>query len=84
MKNLDAAEKSALKAEHLDMQTHFPQLHLLLADLFTRKSEYGMAISQLETYLEMLPQGKGSERARQQLAELQTLNGSAAITEKPQ
>jgi len=83
MKKMEAAEKSALKAEHLDMQTHFPQLHLLLADLFVRKSEYGMAISQLETYLEMLPQGKGAEHARQQLAEIQKLSGPAATSQTP-
>jgi hypothetical protein len=71
------AERSGLQAEHLDLRTHFPQLHLLLAEIFAGKSQYGMAIAQMETYLALLPQAQDADHVREQLAQLQKLNGSS-------
>jgi tetratricopeptide (TPR) repeat protein len=36
LNKIEDAEKSGLKAEHLDLRTRFPQLHLLLAEIFDR------------------------------------------------
>jgi hypothetical protein len=77
------AEKSALKAEHLDLRTHFPQLHLLLAEIFARKGDYAVAIAQIETYLALAPHAEGADQAREQLAKLEKLNGSVPTSEKP-
>jgi tetratricopeptide (TPR) repeat protein len=74
---IDDAERSALQSEHLDLRTHFPQLHLLLAEIFAGKSQYGMAIAQMETYLELAPQAQDADHVREQLAQLQKLNGSS-------
>lgn len=76
LKKMEDAERSALKAEHLDLLTHFPQVHLLLAELFARKSDYGVAIAQIETYLALAPYAQGADQARERLAELQKLNGA--------
>jgi tetratricopeptide (TPR) repeat protein len=70
------AERSGLQAEHLDLRTHFPQLHLLLAEIFAAKSQYGMAIAQMETYLALVPQAQDADHVREQLAQLQKLNDS--------
>ena len=83
LNNFDDAEKSGLKAEHLDLQTHFPQLHLLLAEIFARKNNYALAIAQIQTYLALAPHGKDADQAREQLAELEKLNGSVSTREKP-
>jgi hypothetical protein len=80
---IEAAERSALKAEHLDLRTHFPQLHLLLAEIFTRKSNYATAISEIQTYLELAPQAKNADQVREQLAKLEKLNASVSTSEKP-
>jgi hypothetical protein len=77
------AERSGLKAEHLDLLTRFPQLHLLMAELFARKNDYALAIGEVQTYLALVPHAKDEYQAREQLAKFEKLNGSAPTTEKP-
>jgi hypothetical protein len=77
------AEKSGIKAEHLDLRTHFPQLHLLLAEIFARKNDYPRAIEELQSYLALLPHAKDADQQREQLAKLEKLNGSESTPEKP-
>jgi hypothetical protein len=76
------AESSALKAEHL-LLSRFPQLHLLLAEIHARKNNYPAAISELQTYLELAPYAEDADQAREQLAQLEKLNGSVSTSEKP-
>jgi thioredoxin-like negative regulator of GroEL len=76
------AEKSALKAEHVDLLTRFPQLHLLLAEIFARRSNYAGAMDELRTYLELVPNANDTDRVREQLAAYQKANASAAVNEK--
>jgi tetratricopeptide (TPR) repeat protein len=83
LNKIEDAEKSGLKAEHLDLRTHFPQLHLLLAEIFSRKSNYALAIAQIQTYLALVPHAQDADQAREQLAKLEKLNGSASSSEKP-
>jgi len=83
LNRFDDAEKSGLKAEHLDLRTHFPQLHLLLAEIFARKNNYALAIAQIQTYLALAPHAKDADQAREQLAELEKLNDSVSTSEKP-
>jgi tetratricopeptide (TPR) repeat protein len=83
LNRIEDAEKSALKAEHLDLRTRFPQLHLLLAEIFTRKNNYATAISEIQTYLELAPHAKNADQVREQLAKLEKLNGSVSSSEKP-
>jgi tetratricopeptide (TPR) repeat protein len=83
LNKIEDAEKSGLKAEHLDLSTRFPQLHLLLAKIFARKNEYAMAISEMQTYLDLAPHAKHADQVEVQLAELKKLNGSASTSEKP-
>jgi tetratricopeptide (TPR) repeat protein len=80
LNNIEAAEKSALKAEH-DLRTHFPQVHLLLAEIYTGKKDYAGAISEIQTYLGLAPNGRDAEQAREELARLKKLNGSVSIKE---
>jgi outer membrane protein assembly factor BamD (BamD/ComL family) len=83
LNKIEDAEKSALKAEHLDLRPHFPQVHLLLAEIFARKNNYAMAIAEIQTYLALVPHAKAADQARAQLAEWEKLNGPAPTTEKP-
>ena len=80
---IDEAEKSVLKAERSDLLTHFPQLHVLLAEIFTRKKNYSGAVLELRSYLELVPHAKDADLVREHLAKLQELNRSASATEKP-
>lgn len=79
---LAEAEKSGLQAERLDLWPHYPQLRLLLAEIFEKKNNYAGAIDQLQLYLTIVPQGKNADMAREQLAKLEKLNVAAPISEK--
>jgi Tetratricopeptide repeat len=83
LNKIEDAEKSGLKAEHLDLRPRFPQLHLLLAEIYARKNNYALAIGEIQTYLELAPHAKEADQAREQLAKLEKLNGSVSTTEKP-
>jgi hypothetical protein len=83
LNKIEDAEKSGLKAEHLDLSTRFPQLHLLLAKIFARKHDYAMAILEMQTYLDLAPHAKRADQVRGQLAELNKRNGSVSPSEKP-
>jgi tetratricopeptide (TPR) repeat protein len=82
LNKVDAAEKSALKAEHVDLRTNFPQLHLLLAEIFAGKNDYASAIYEVQTYLELVPSSKDGGKLREQLAKWEKLNGSLPTAEK--
>jgi tetratricopeptide (TPR) repeat protein len=82
LNKVEDAEKSGLKAEHLDLRTHFPQVHLLLAEIFARKDNYTVAIAQIQTYLALAPHAKDADRARELLAKLDKVNGPGPNSEK--
>jgi len=83
LNKLEAAEKSALKAEHIALPAHFPQVHLLLGEIFARKNDHAAAISELNTYLEMAPHAPNADQVRAHLAKLQELTDSTKTNENP-
>jgi len=82
LNKMEEAEKSALKAEHLDLRTNFPQLHLLLAHIFARKNNYARAIEEIQTYLALAPFAKDADQQREQLAKLEKLNSPGSTGQK--
>jgi hypothetical protein len=82
LNKFEDAEKSGLKAEHLDLRPRFPQLHLLLAKLFAQKKNYATAILETKIYLELAPHAKNEDHVREWLAELEKLNGPTSSSEK--
>jgi tetratricopeptide (TPR) repeat protein len=76
LNRMEEAERSGRKAEHVDLRRNFPQLHLLLANLYARKKNYAMAISEMESYLELVPHSQDADLVRQQLARMEKLKGS--------
>ena len=83
LKKFKDAERSGLQAEHLDLRTHFPQLHLLLAEIFVRKNDYALAIAEIQTYLALTPHARDADQVREQLAKLEKLSGAVPTGEKP-
>jgi hypothetical protein len=82
LNKIEDAEKSGLKAELLDVRPRFPQLHLLLAEIFARKNYYAAAISETKIYLELAPHAKDADQVRERLAKLEKLNDPGASSEK--
>jgi tetratricopeptide (TPR) repeat protein len=70
----EEAEKSARKAEHMNLRTRFPQVHLLLADIFVQRKNYAGAISEMQTYLDLAPNAGDADQVREQLAKLEKLD----------
>ena len=83
LNNIEAAEKSALKAEHVDLLTRNPLLHLLLAEIFTQAKDYALARAELQTFLELYPHAREGDLVREQMAKLEKLSHSAPSIEKP-
>jgi len=74
---IEEAEKSAHKAEHCDLRTTVPQLHVLLAQISTQKKDYATAVSELQAYLDLVPHAKNGDQIREQLARLEELKSPA-------
>jgi lipoprotein NlpI len=83
LNKIEDAEKSGLIAERLDVRPSFPQLHLLLAEIFALKNNYATAISEIKIYLELAPHAKEADQARERLAKLEKLHGLVPRSEKP-
>jgi hypothetical protein len=81
LNRVDAAERSAIKAEHLDMRTRYPELHLVMAEILAQKSDYAGAISELQTYLQLVPHPRQLDQLQIRLAEWEKLSSSVS-TEK--
>jgi len=82
LNKIEDAENSGLKAERLDLRPRFPQLHLLLAEIFARKNNYATAIAETKIYLELAPHAKNADRVRERLAKLEELNTPVSSGEK--
>ena len=76
LNNIDEAQRNGLKAERLALRTHYPQLHLVMAEIFARKKNYASAIAEIHSYLDLVPADKDVSGVRQRLAELEKLNAS--------
>jgi tetratricopeptide (TPR) repeat protein len=83
LKKIEDAEKSGLKAERLDLRNRFPQLHLLLAEIFAQKNNYATAISEMQTYLRLAPNAKNADQVRERVTKFEKLNAAASTSEKP-
>jgi tetratricopeptide (TPR) repeat protein len=88
LKKFDDAEKTALRAVRLDVQNRIPQLHLLLAEIYSHKSDYANAVSEMQTYLKVAPNAKNADQVKEQIARYEKLqapplNAQPSATETP-
>jgi tetratricopeptide (TPR) repeat protein len=82
LNKMAAAEKSGLKAEqYMDVGTRYPQLHLVMAQILARRNNYSSAISELETYLQLVPHANNMDRVRAELAKMKQMKDSTATSE---
>lgn len=83
---LDEAEKSAKEAESEPHQG-YPQVHVLLAQLFLQKQDYSNAATQLRAYLKESPKGPFAADAKKNLDEIEkeaSAGHSGPSAEQPQ
>ena len=78
MQNFEAAEKSALAAEHLDTRHAFPKVNHILGMLFAMKKDYAGAAEYFKAYLKFAPTAEDAPKVRSQLAEVEKITAARA------
>jgi len=68
---VEEAEKSARKAANLDVRPRFPQIHLLLAEIYASKKDTPRAITEFQIYLDQAPHAPNAGQVRDRLLSLQ-------------
>jgi tetratricopeptide (TPR) repeat protein len=76
LRQIDAAEKSAVVGEKLDTAHQYPALERVLARILERKKDYAAAAAHLRGYLTLAPHAEDAARIKKDLAELERLSGA--------
>lgn len=85
LKNYEDAEKAAREAQKLDTQHKNPKIEQVLGLALIEKKDYPGAAEQLRAYLQFAPSAPDAAQVRNQLAELDKVNGGQAkAQEEPQ
>lgn len=78
LRNLNAAERSARRAQRLDSLHKLPLGHLILASILQQKQDFTGEAEQLRFYLKYAPQATNAGQVRTRLLELEKVNGTIA------
>jgi hypothetical protein len=76
LNRLDEAEKNAENAERHPHQS-FPQVHVVLAQIFVAKQDYSNAAGEMRAYLKEAPQGNFAAEIKKSLDEIDKTTASA-------
>ena len=71
LRNMDAAEKSALEAEKLDTEHRYPQVSHLLGVILAQRQDYTGAAGEMRNYLKFAPGAQDAATVRGQLDQLE-------------
>ncbi|MBS1859231.1 MAG: tetratricopeptide repeat protein [Acidobacteria bacterium] len=80
LRNLPAAEKSALQAERLDTRKQFPTVQHLLGLILADRKDWEGAAQHFKDYLKMAPAASDAETVRSQLAQVEKIQQQLAST----
>jgi tetratricopeptide (TPR) repeat protein len=69
--HFDVAEKSGHKLNQIDSLHRWPQIHLVLASILRRKSDFGGEAVQLRAYLKYAPESADAAEVRSRLSVLE-------------
>jgi len=75
---LDAAQKSIVRAETLDARHQFPEIAHLHGLILLQRRDYAAAAERLRAYLTLAPDAADAEKVRAQLAKLEKLTAATA------
>jgi len=84
LKNFEAAEKSAVEAQKLDTKHSNPKIEQVLGLIMIEKRDYPAAADRLRAYLQFAPSAPDAVQVRNQLAELDKVNGGSATAKEGQ
>jgi hypothetical protein len=75
LNRLDIAEKSSRMLERLDGQHRYPEVFLLLANIFHRRHDIAGEAAQLGNYLKYAPRASNADQVRARLERLDGIGG---------
>ena len=78
LRNLEAAEKSALQAERLDTRNQFPKVRHLLGLIMADRKDWAGAAQRFAEYLKLAPQAADADAVRRQLAQVRKIQEQLA------
>ena len=78
LRNLEAAEKSALQAERLDTRHQFPKVNHLLGLIMADRKDWGGAAQRFKEYLKWAPKATDADAVRAQLAQVEKIQAQVA------
>ncbi len=84
LEELDQAEKSAQQGLRLDSMHRIPQIHLLLANIYSKRQDRDQSIKEMRNYLKYSPDGAEANEVRSKLEVLEKLSESASTDPTPQ
>jgi tetratricopeptide (TPR) repeat protein len=82
IRNIDAAEKSALEAERLDTRHLYPRVNYLLGLVAVQRKDYETAAQRFKTYLKLDPKTDDAASIRSQLEAIEKVTASAAAAKE--
>lgn len=83
LKNMEAAERSAVQAEKLDTRHLLPQVNQLLGILMAQRKDYTGAAAEFRNYLKVAPDGPQAATVRTQLVEVEKMVAGVAAMNQP-
>jgi tetratricopeptide (TPR) repeat protein len=69
LENMDAAERSARRGQRLDFAKQYPQIHLILANILTRRNDDPGSIEEMRLYLKAAPDAEDAALVRSRMQE---------------
>jgi tetratricopeptide (TPR) repeat protein len=83
LRNLDAAEKSGLRAVEIDRDHHEPRVHFVLAQLYEAKGDSANAAVQLRKYVQYADSAHDVAVVEQYLSELERQTATTSASDSP-
>ena len=83
MRNLDAAEKSALNGIKIDPDHHYPRIEHLMGVILIGKRDYPQAAEHLRTFMRLSTQPNEVAEAQKQLQQAEQLSAGANLAPAP-
>ena len=84
LRNLDAAEKSALEAERLDTRHQFPKVSHLLGLISAERKDWEAAARRFKDYLRFAPKASDADAVRNQLSQVEKFQEQTAAAKDRQ
>jgi hypothetical protein len=75
---MDLAERSAQKGQRLDLSSQYPRLHLIMANILSRKNDEPGSLAEMRQYLKAAPNAEDAAQVRSRMEEKEKIIKAAS------